>query len=298
MRDRIVKWTQGWMIAMLGLCLVACGHSGSTAESVADAVAMPASKMAAAMPVASSAMLANAPAEAEANAAVRKYIALRHSLVVELSAEAMQVAFDATIAQCERLQGQLILANFNKQTSYSPPSANLSLRLPPQQVAAFLQGLATQADIIQHLREAEDKTTQVVDTDAKIHNLTELRDRLRAMLADKHASFKDIIEVERQLAETQSQLDSLMAVRKVLSQETDFVALNVQFNAKQGLTEQGFFAPVAQALKNAGRVMMESLAAVITFIMTALPWLLLGIPLLLLVRKFWSSIKIKLFAAK
>jgi hypothetical protein len=50
---------------------------------------------------------------------------------------------------------------------------------------------------------------------------------------------------------------------------------------------------VARALKDAGRVMMESFASVIIFVMSAIPWLLIGIPVLWLVRKYWVKIKTK-----
>jgi len=71
------------------------------------------------------------------------------------------------------------------------------------------------------------------------------------------------------------------------------VAVNINFTAKQGITEQGFFAPVAIALKDAGRVLMESFAAVITFVVSAIPWLLIGIPMIWLVRKLWDKAKSK-----
>lgn len=224
----------------------------------------------------------------------RKYIALRHHLQIETPAKKMQAAFDAAVRQCEALNCQLLSAYFNKETPYSPPSASLSARIPPRNVEIFLTGLAKSGEVLQHGRDSEDKTNQVVDTDARIKNLTELRDRLRLMLTDKTAKFKDIIEVERELANTQSQLDSMMSMRKILSQETDLVAVNIDFTAAQGITEQGFFAPVARALKDAGRVMMESLAAVITFVMSAIPWLLIGIPVIWLVYRYWTKIRAKL----
>ena len=225
---------------------------------------------------------------------VKKYIALRHHLQIETPAEKMQATFDAAMAHCEALNCQMLSANFNKATPYSPSSASLYVRVSPRNVEIFLSGLAKNGEIMQHGRDSEDKTSQVVDTDARIKNLTELRDRLRAMLADKAAKFKDIIDVERELANTQSQLDSMMSMRKVLSQETDLVAVNIDFVATQGITEQGFFAPVARALKDAGRVMMESFGSVITFFMSAIPWLLIGIPFIWLVRKVWIKIKTKL----
>ena len=225
----------------------------------------------------------------------RKYIALRHHLQIETPAEQMQTAFDAAVAHCEALSCQMLSANYNKETPYSPPSASLSVRVPPRNVAIFLDGLAKNGEVMQHGRDSEDKTNQVVDADARIKNLTDLRDRLRVMLTDKSAKFKDLIEVETQLANTQSELDSFTSIRKALSLETDLVAVNIDFTATQGITEQGFFAPVARALKDAGHVMMESFGSVITFVMSVIPWLLIGIPLLLLIRKFWQQLKAKIW---
>ena len=225
---------------------------------------------------------------------VKKYIALRHHLQIETPAEKMQATFDAAIAHCEALNCQILSANFNKATPYNPPSASLYVRIPPRNVAIFLTGLAKNGEVMQHGRDSEDKTSQVVDTDARIKNLSELRDRLRLMLMDKAAKFKDIIDVERELANTQSQLDALNSMRKILSQETDLVAVNIDFIATQGITEQGFFAPVARALKDAGFVMMQSFGSVITFIMSAIPWLLIGIPFIWLARRVWTKIKTKL----
>lgn len=228
-----------------------------------------------------------------ANNAAKKYIALRHHLQIESPADKMQAAFDAAVKHCEALNCQLLSANYNKETPYSPPSASLSVRVPPRNVEIFLSGLAKNGEVMQHGRDSEDKTNQVVDADARIKNLTELRDRLRSMLTDKAAKFKDLIEVETQLANTQSELDSFSSIRKALALETDLVAVNIDFTASQGITEQGFFAPVAQAFKNAGTVMMESFGLVITFVGSAIPWLLIGIPVLWLIRRYWVKIKAK-----
>jgi hypothetical protein len=228
-----------------------------------------------------------------ANAAAKRYIALRHSLTVETEAEKIQAAFDATVANCEQLKCQILSANYNHETPYNPPSASLSVRVPPRSVEIFLSGLAKNSEVLQHHRDSEDKTDAVIDAEARIKNLTEFRDSLRVMLMDKSAKFKDLIEVQRELVNTQSELDTIQGVRKVLAQETELVAVTIDFTAKQGITEQGFFSPVAHAIKDAGRVMMESLATVITFFVTILPWMLVGIPMLILARKLWAKIKLR-----
>jgi Domain of unknown function (DUF4349) len=287
------------MILFALMFIVACGKQGSP-QSAPSAGApapvntsAPMAKMAADSVGGAEQSLTEISEPVTNSAEPRKYIALRHHLQIETPADQMQAAFDAAVAHCEALNCQMLSANYNKETPYSPPSASLSVRVPPRNVQIFLDGLAKNGEVMQHGRDSEDKTNQVVDADARIKNLTELRDRLRAMLTDKSAKFKDLIEVETQLANTQSELDSFTSMRKALSLETDLVAVNIDFTAAQGITEQGFFAPVARAFKDAGHVMMESFGSVITFVVSAIPWLLIGIPLLLLIRKFWQKLKAK-----
>jgi hypothetical protein len=290
---------QIFLVFILQLLLAACGQqSTSSAPDMASAVE-PARGMAkmSAEAVQSGAEQSltelSEPVPANDTNSVKKYIALRHHLQIETPGEQMQASFDAAVQHCEALNCELLSANYNKETPYNPPSASLSARVPPRNVAIFLDGLAKNGEVLQHGRDSEDKTNQVVDTDARIKNLTELRDRLRLMLTDKSAKFKDVIEVERELSNTQSELDSMLSMRKILSQETDLVAVNINFSAAHGITEQGFFAPVARALKDAGRVMMESFGSLITFVMSAIPWLLIGIPVLWIIRKYWVKIKTK-----
>lgn len=286
----------------IAIFLVACGQGASNkdyapqSESIAQSPAPAQAKMAntemAADAIGGAEQSLTEISEPNANAA-KKYIALRHHLQIESPVDQLQAAFDAAIKHCEALNCQTLSANYNKQTQYNPPSASLSVRVPPRNVQIFLTGLAKNGEVLQHGRDSEDKTNQVIDADARIANLTHLRDRLRSMLTDKSAKFKDLIEIETQLANTQGELDSMVSIRKNLLLETDLVAVNIDFTASQGITEQGAFAPIAMAFKNAGRVLMESFGAVITFVFSAIPWLLIGIPVLWLVRKYWVKIKAK-----
>lgn len=283
----------------ISISLAACGQKSDTASRGAPSQAvqtMPASDMGRAKMFNEGAgeqslTEVSEPTNSNIAATVKRFIAMRHSLVVETPASQMQAAFDATVAHCEALKCQILGANYNRETPYNPPSASLSLRVPPRSIEIFLSGLAKNSEVLQHRRDSEDKTDAVIDADARIKNLTQLRDKLRSMLNDKSAKFKDIIDVERELASTQAQLDSINGVRKALAQETELVAVNIDFTASQGISEQGFFASVVRALDDAGRVIMESVANVITFIISALPWLIFGIPVIILVRKFWTKIK-------
>lgn len=248
-------------------------------------------------------MLAAAPASASMDAGLqqtrarkaepqRRYIALSHQLVIDTSGSALQAVFEDALKRCEQAGCEILSSNLQRETAYAQPSANLSARMPPDAVASFLNGFGKDAEIVQHTRSADDKTDAVIDAEARIANLTALRDRLRAMQA-RPGKLSDALEVERQLATTQSELDSMIGQRKALANQTEKVALNIEFRTRPGVTERSFFAPVIEACREAGHVLMSSLGNVITFVAAVLPWLLVFIPVFLLVRSGWRKWRTK-----
>ena len=50
---------------------------------------------------------------------------------------------------------------------------------------------------------------------------------------------------------------------------------------------------MVSALQNSGHVMMVNLTSFFTLIVSTLQWLIIGIPVLILVRKFWWKLKTK-----
>jgi hypothetical protein len=73
-------------------------------------------------------------------------------------------------------------------------------------------------------------------------------------------------------------LDSLVASRKALANETEKVAVSIDFRPKPSIAETEALAPIVSAWHRMGGVFASSIAAVITLIVAAIPWLLLIIP--------------------
>jgi hypothetical protein len=66
------------------------------------------------------------------------------------------------------------------------------MRVAPQDFAKLFAQAEKQGNVVQHTTESEDKTSAVVDTEAKLKNLTAYRDSLRVMLAKPSLSVKDL----------------------------------------------------------------------------------------------------------
>lgn len=273
----------------LALSLSACSKKEETslAQSAPSRAMSVSAKQAAPAPQAGAAEQAK-----DAQAATRRYLALSHHLVIASSGQDLQAQFDGAMSRALALGAEVLSARIGKEGPLHRPSAELSLRLPPQAVEGFLASLSNaQAQIQSHQRDSEDKTDQVIDAEARIQNLTDLRDRLRAMLASRPGSIKDVLDIEKELANTQAQLDTVAGLRKALANETDKVLVRIEFQARLGVQENGFFAPVSYALQDAGRVLVQSLAGLITFVAAVLPWLLILVPGAWLIRRGFRAMR-------
>jgi hypothetical protein len=128
-----------------------------------------------------------------------------------------------------------------------------------------------------------------ISLSAKLKNLTGFRDRLRGMLAKSPGGMKELIEVERELTNVQSEIDSLSTTQKSLLNQTQKIAVRVTFRSKSSVTRTGALAPIAGAWDESDYVMAESLESLITFIVFVIPWLILIIPAIWIIIRFLRS---------
>jgi Domain of unknown function (DUF4349) len=210
--------------------------------------------------------------------AASRYLAVRHKLIVEAPGAEVPKSLDSVIAFCGTIQCEVISSNITSLTGDSAPSGSVSLRVRPGDVDKLIAFVGKQGKIAQRTTETEDKTTIVVDTDAKIKNLTDFRDTLRKMLGRPGVSVKDIVEIQEKLADAQAQLDSEAAQRKILANETEKVAIEIDFRAERTAGSVSAFRPIGEALRESASVLAESVASLITAVVAVIPWLIVIVP--------------------
>lgn len=255
--------------------LAACGR-GAPMEPESAALAVRA-----AAPAAAFAKRRAAPEQAQAERAAadsasetRRYVAVRHTLQIFTAADGVEAAWrDATDA-CAAAGCEVLNAALERNDDRRPATATLEARVPPERLQAFLAHLGSLGRTGLNARTAEDKTDTVLDTEARLKNQTAFRDHLRVLMSTPGAKLKDLIEVERELVQVQSELDSLAAQRKVLANETDKVHVSISFRAQPSVIETGMWEPVTDALRSAGHVVAVSVGVLITAAVGLLPWVI------------------------
>jgi hypothetical protein len=238
--------------------------------------------------------LSTSPQLIEAFAASQqRYIAERHKLEIIAPESDLQKSWESTVAYCGTLQCEVVSSSITTRAGDSMPSGIISLRVAPDDLKRLMGSVEKLGKIVQHNTEREDKTTVVVDTEAKIKNLSSFRDNLRAMLSKPAATLKDLVEIQKQLTDTQSELDSETAHRKILANETDKIAVEISFRVERSSRNAVGFAQIWNALRESGSILADSTASLITTIVAIVPWLVLILPLVWLLAKTWGILKLR-----
>lgn len=224
-------------------------------------------------------------------ASPQRYIAETHKFEVIASEAQLEKSVESLLAFCATIQCEVVSSSVTTRAEDSTPSGSISLRVAPQDAGKLFAQAEKLGKIAQHTTGREDKTTAVVDSEAKIKNLTTFRDNLRSMLAKPSATVKDLIEIQQQLMDTQSQLDSETAQRKLLANETEKILVEFSFRVPRNAANSSSWTQIGNAFRQSGQVLADSTAAVIITVVAIIPWLILILPLLWLARKIWRRFR-------
>jgi hypothetical protein len=231
-----------------------------------------------------------APAQQE-EAPPRRYVAIRHELIILTDHREVEAAWVKANEACLSAGCEILASVVSRDEQRRPSSASLQARIPPKALEPFLARVTALGSVGQHARTADDRTDEVIDTEARLQNMVAFRDRLRALMATPGARLKEVIEVERELVRVQSELDSLTARRKALAQQTEMVHVTLNFEALPTLLETGVWQPVRDTIVGAGRLFAESVAKIVALLVFLVPWALVSIPALLLCRVAWRRLR-------
>ncbi|QJQ97663.1 DUF4349 domain-containing protein [Halomonas sp. PGE1] len=143
----------------------------------------------------------------------------------------------------------------------------------------------------------EDRTQQMIDLEARLAQQVVLRERL-AELAQEGRGFserriQDLLQVERELARVQGEIESMQGRQRHLSRVTASVSVTASFQQQRWVEphQHGPLAPLWRALDRSVSLFFESVGQVILVVVFLTPWLVLGIPALWLLTRLWRPVR-------
>jgi hypothetical protein len=154
-------------------------------------------------------------------------------------------------------------------------TARASVRVAPDRYLAFADVItAPPAEVTTQSERAEDMTVAVLDVDKRLEVKAALRDRLVTMLKDPGTkSAADLAVIEKELAQTQGDIEAAIARRDYLRTITETVRVDITYDGRSVVVAGYDFSPIKRAVDGIGQMLITSVGSLILFLAAALPWL-------------------------
>lgn len=170
--------------------------------------------------------------------------------------------------------------------SGSRRSASITARIPKAQVDSFLEQIQHYGRLSNMTQSQEDVSEQYLDVDTRLKTQTAKMARLQELLG--HATkVEDILSIEGEIANTQYQIDSLTGSLRGMDSRVDYSSVRITLSEqalpsvpeKQGLGER-----IRIALSDAWMEAQDFLADALIFLVLILPYLVLALILIVIIR--------------
>ncbi len=288
---------------LLAACAKSAENSATTEAAPAAAMAPPPSggasgRMAAMDSDAGAAESTTAPSPTAPSATpaavtvTAPLLAYTYTYELEAQAAKMRALMAQHIKECTAAGPtvcQVVGANQEK-TENDAFSGQVEFRAAPAWLTRFRDGIepATQAAggrVVSANTSSEDLTRAIVDTEAALRAKTVLRGRLEGLLANRDGKLSELLEVERELARVQTEIDATQSELAVMRTRVATSKLIISYHSEGALADPGDVSPLKQALNSFVGIVLGSISVMIYIVAFTLPWALLVALLLWLFRK-------------
>lgn len=206
---------------------------------------------------------------------------------------------DTVLQQIEdrtaQLNGYIESSSIQNGSAYSDKryrSANITVRIPAENLDAFLDKVGEYTNIVSYQKTVEDVTLSYVATESRMKALQAEETRLLELMA-KAETLNDLLTIEKRLTEVRTELEKVTSALKVLENQVDYATIHLNITEVKEFTDvtepetlwERIGTGFVKSLKSVGNFLVD----LFVFILTTLPYfVLLGIvplTILLIIRR-------------
>ncbi|MBL8538550.1 MAG: DUF4349 domain-containing protein [Hyphomonadaceae bacterium] len=233
------------------------------------------------------------------------YLAYAYAMGFEIPSQNLAGVMDAHVQACQTA-GPRLCQLVSSNRSGDPESyveGYVSLRGEPSWLRAFMAGMEADANaaggrVISQTTTTEDLTRAIVDTEARLRAQTALRDRLQRLLESRLGRLSDLLEVERELARVQAEIDAVQSNLAVMRTRVSMSELNLSYRSAPRAVGSDTFGPLRDAFANFLKIVVAGFAAIVTIVAGLLPFVLVIWPIAWLLLRWRKARGGRFFRAK
>jgi len=231
-------------------------------------------------------------------------LAYAFQTTLELPADRVANVMDAHVKACQDAGPRLcqLVGSSREGDPESAVSGQVDIRAEPHWLHGFMNALGPQASaaggrIVSQTTTTEDLTRSIVDTEANLRAQKTLRDRLQTLLASRPGRLSDLLDVERELARVQGEIDSTQSNLAVMRTRVDMSALTLSYQSSARPLRSDTFRPLGDAFASFLGIVVQGFAWIVTLIAVAIPFAIVIGPIVWLILRWRARRKARKAAA-
>jgi len=208
--------------------------------------------------------------------------AYSHIVSIETERARIQPRFERTRSRCLQAVGcKLVSADIYLGADDEDNSTNATIvvELPHKQIDAFEHDIlepmsgesADSIKVISRSTQAQNVEQEQGDVEHRVRQLTDYRDRLTALSKRPDVRVDDLIKIESELSNVQSQLEQAAGQQRDVNDRVSKEQLTISLTSGEDAGNP--FRPLAQVWHNSIELLLQSVANVLTFLIMFIPWI-------------------------
>ena len=193
---------------------------------------------------------------------------------IDAETEDLEALLPGLTAKITQLNGYIEnqeLYNGSSYASYRNRSANLTIRIPADQLDNFLQQVKDVSNVVSYNESQEDVTLTYVSTESRVKALETEQERLLELLS-KAENMSDLLEIEARLTDVRYELENVTSQLRVLANKVDYATVNLYISQVKVYTEveeqtvwQRIGSGFKKNLKNLGESLEDFFVWLVTY---------------------------------
>lgn len=185
------------------------------------------------------------------------------------------------------VQQSSIHRNADGPDSKEQLSGSVQIAVPSEMFDQILTQLTDLGRVLHKNVSGQDVTEEYVDLEARLKNWRSQEDQLNLIMT-KARNVEEILAVQNELGRVREEIERLTGRLQYLQRRTDFADIYFTVVAP-GSDQDPSPSPFIEALRRLGRQLWDSVAGLLSFIVTLTPWIAFAVVVFLVGRSWWRK---------
>lgn len=246
--------------------------------------------------VAQEANAASEPKPQITNSVPQHQIAYSYGFGFRIGSDKIAELQRAHTAVCQAMGPKCRILRMSQSSSDWDGYGEVKLEVAAAEAGAFEKTLAEPArrlggELVSSVRNGEDLSENIVDSEARLQSRLLLREKLTAVLRNNKGSVADLIAAEKAVADVNEEIDATRSKLEQYRNRIQYSNVNIEYQPEFGQSQLGFSRPVQTALQSIGTTLGMTTALLIYAITALIPITLLILALRWVLHRFGLRIR-------